>query len=99
MSYVRIGSEQRPFSEVSEQWISEQLRRRNADGTSTCVQVVLKTSYVDIILSTADCPKGAGGGRPPTQQERALFDLWNRRGLNEAKFNPGSLIAFLKQAA
>jgi hypothetical protein len=97
MSYVKIGSEQQSLDSASEQWISEQLRRRRADGSSTCVQVLLKTSSIDVVLSTPDCQRGTGGGRPPTQQEKEIFELWDKRGLNRPNYTVGDLIAFLKQ--
>lgn len=65
MSYVKIGSEQRALAQVDEHWIADQLNRRRSAGASTCVQVYLKTSSIDIVLSTPDCTSGGGGGRPP----------------------------------
>jgi hypothetical protein len=97
MSYIKIGGEQRPLRDASEQWISEQLRRRRAEGASICVQVVLKTNSIDMVLATPDCQGGGGGVRPPTQQEKELFELWAKRGLNDATFSAGNVIAFLKQ--
>lgn len=97
MSYVKIGSEQRSLADVSEQWISEQLRRRKQDGASTCVQVMLKMGALDMVLSTADCPSGGGGRRSPTAEEREIFDLWKRRGLEADAFTAGDLIAFIHQ--
>lgn len=96
MSYIRIGNEQRSLGDADEQWISEQLRRRRADGASTCVQVSLKTSYIDILLSTPQCAR-TGGGRQATAQEMELFELWAKRGLNDHNFNAGNVMAFLNQ--
>ena len=97
MSYIKIGTEQRALSDANEQWISEQLRRRKADGASVCVQVALKTSSIDVVLFTPDCSGGAGGGRPPTEQEKDLFALWAKRGLNDPNYSIGNLVSFLKQ--
>jgi hypothetical protein len=98
MSYIRIGAEQRDLADVDQQWLSEQLRRRKADGGSTCIQVSLKTSSIDILLSTPECGGGGGGGRAPTAQERLLFDEWAKRGLNDPGYSVGDIISFLQQA-
>lgn len=97
MNYVKIGNEQRPLDEANERWISEQLRRRKQDGASTCIQVYLKTSALDVVLSTADCPSGAGIPRPARPKEQEVFDLWKMFGLGGSGFTIGNLIAFLHQ--
>ena len=38
-----------------------------------------------------------GGGRPARPREKAIFDLWDQRGLYDSGFTGGNLIAFLKQ--
>lgn len=97
MSYIRIGDEQRSIADADEQWLSEQLRRRKAGGGNTCIQIALKTSSIDILLSTPDCPSGGAGGRAPTAQESMLFEEWAKRGLNGSGFSPGDIISFLQQ--
>ncbi len=52
---------------------------------------------IDMILSSGDCTRGGGGGRSPRPQEREIFDLWDKHGLNEADFPGGPLVAFIKQ--
>lgn len=97
MSYIRIGDEQRSLEDATEQWLSEQLRRRKAAGGTTCIQVSLKTSSVDILLSTPECGGGGGGGRAPTAQEKRLFGEWAQRGLNAGGYSAGDIISFLQQ--
>jgi hypothetical protein len=48
-------------------------------------------------LSSISCKGGGGGGRPPNKQEEAVFDLWDRVGMDNARFTSGNLLAFLKQ--
>jgi hypothetical protein len=96
MISVRIGQEERSVDQASDQWINEQLRRRRADGASICAQVILRTDALNMVLSTPQC-QGGGRGRPPNEKERQLLDLWQDRGLNEADFSGGNLIAFLHQ--
>lgn len=98
MSYIRIGDEKRNIADADEQWLSEQLRRRKLAGGNTCIQVALKTSSIDILLSTPECVGGGGGGgRGPTAQEKMLFDEWAKRGLNGSGYSPGDIISFLQQ--
>lgn len=97
MSYIRIGDEQRNIADADQQWLSEQLRRRRAAGGSTCIQVSLKTSSIDILLSTPECGGGGGGGRAPSTQERLLFDEWAKRGLGGAGYSVGDIISFLQE--
>jgi hypothetical protein len=82
---------------VDEHWINQQINRRREDGLSVCVRVTIKEGDLDMILSTPTCGSGGGGGRPPRPHEKVVFDLWNRRGLNDAHFTGGNLVAFLKQ--
>ena len=98
MSKIRIGSSERELSEASESWITQQVREREHDGQSICVQVVLKIDNVDMVLSTPQCGGGPGGrGRRPNQKEQEIFQLWNDRHLDQNDWAVGNLIAFLKQ--
>lgn len=97
MSYIRIGDDQRNIADADEQWLNEQLRRRKAAGANTCIQIALKTSSIDILLSTPECGGGGGGGRAPTAQEKMLFDEWAKRGLNRGGYSLGDVISFLQQ--
>lgn len=98
MIIVTIGGESRDINDANESWINQQINRRRKDGQSVCVVVSVKTSGVDMRLSTPGCSDFAGGGgRAPNENERELFDLWDKRGLNRPDFTGGNLIAFLKQ--
>lgn len=100
MIRIKIGSSERQFSSISdldESWITQQVNRRQADGQAVCVQVSIEQSSVNIRLSTPGCSKRSGGGRPPKPQEKAIFDLWDKRGLNQANFSGGNIVAFFKQ--
>jgi hypothetical protein len=97
MSKIRIGNSEKELSEASESWITQQVRDREHDGQSVCVQVILKDDGVDMILSTPQCSGGGGGGRQPNQKEREIFELWNDRHLSHTTWAVGNLIAFLKQ--
>lgn len=97
MSYVRIGDEQRNLADADQQWLGDQMRRRRAGGGSTCIQVSLKTSSINLLLSTPECGGGTGGGRVPTAQEQLLLDEWAKRGLNGEGYSVGDIISFLQE--
>lgn len=97
MIRIRIGGEEREFASADEQWINQQINRRRADSQPVCVRVTVHEGGLDMVLSTPTCGASGGGGRPPRPQEKEVFDLWNRRGLDDADFTGGNLVAFLKQ--
>lgn len=93
---VRIGEETRDLAAASETWIRDQLQRRRQDGVAVCLQVIINAGSLNMVLATAGC-HGAGGGRPPNEQERGILDLWAKRGLSDPEFSVGNVIAFLRQ--
>jgi len=97
MITVRIGEEERSLQAASEQWITQQIQRRRADGHSICVRVSIRRGGLDMTLTTPGCVTGGGGGRAPNANEREIFQLWNERRLNDIDFTGGNLVAFLAQ--
>ena len=97
MITVKVGEEERAISEVTAQWVNDQLHRRRADGVPVCVRVILKTDCLNMVLATPECQGMGGGGRAPNEKERQLLELWDHRGLNDRAFSSGNVIAFLKQ--
>ena len=98
MIRVIIGDSERELSSIDADWINQQVNRRRADGQAVCVKAIIKADQLDMILTSAGCLQGAiGGGRRPNRYEQEIFDLWEKRGLNEENFHGGNLVAFLKQ--
>ncbi len=97
MIRIMIAEEERQLGTVDQQWINQQINRRRANGQTVCVRVIIHEGDLDMVLSTPNCGTSPGGGRPPRRQERKVFDLWNQRGLNDADFTGGNLVAFLNQ--
>lgn len=97
MSVISIGADRRPLEEADPQWISQEIQGRRNDGQDVCVVVRIEADGLNVTLSTPACAKGGGGGRVPTQRERAILDLWRELGLDESNFTPGAVIAFLKR--
>lgn len=97
MISIKIGTDERSLETADESWINHQINRRRQDGDSPCVRVHIEENGLNVILSTASCPVGNGGGRPPNAKEKEVFDLWDRLHLNSSEFTGGNLVAFVKQ--
>lgn len=98
MIKIRIANEERQIDTADVQWINQQINRRREEGHPVCVRVIIHEGGLDMILSSANCETNAGGGgRPPSLQEKKVFDLWDQRGLKRADFAGGNLVAFLQQ--
>lgn len=97
MIRIRIGEEERDYASADEHWINQQINRRREDGRAVCVRVSIREAGLEMSLSTPTCGSGGGGGRPPRPQEQQVFALWDQRGLSDASFTGGNLIAFLRQ--
>jgi len=98
MIRISIGNQDRRYSSISdveEQWIAQQLRRRG--NGELCVSVDLTGADCDVRLTSGGCSGGSGGGRRPNRKERRIFELWNDRGLKNSEVDPGEVISFLKQ--
>jgi len=97
MIRIRIGNSERELSDISPEWINQQIRKRRADGISVCVQVIINNNTANIVLSTPTCNSGGGLGRPLNKEEKVLVSIWDKLHLNTQKFSGGNLVAFLKQ--
>lgn len=97
MVRIRIGNDERELASADEHWIIEQINRRRAYGQAVCVRVTVHQDDLYMVLLTPNCGDSGGNGRPPRAREKEVFDLWNQRGLNDANFTGGNLVAFLKQ--
>ena len=96
MIRVRIGGAEYDLADVSESWVNEQIGRRRSDGVPVCVQVIIRTSEINVMLSTPGCGN-AGGDRPPNTQENEILGLWGQMHLDREDFTGGNMIAFLKR--
>jgi len=92
---VRIGSEERQCP-IDPNWVNQQIKGRQGDGSAPCVRVTIKSAGVDVALASSACG-GGGGGRPPKPDEQAILDLWVKHHLNERDFSGGNLVSFLRQ--
>jgi len=94
--FIKIGNKERSLSEATTSWIQEKFREQAKDGKKICVWVRFDTPDIKMTLSTPGCATG-GGGRPPNEHERRIFELWDQMHLNEQGFAPGNVIAFIKR--
>lgn len=97
MITIRIGSETKNYVDASESWINQQIQQLRHAGVNVCVSVRINIAGLDLALATPGCGSGAGGGRLANEKEREVLDLWHKRGLDDAAFTGGNLVAFLKQ--
>ena len=101
MITIKICEYEQQFNrvkDIDEQWINQQINRRRESGEAVWVRVTIQQGILNMSLATPNCQgSGGGSGRPPNQQEHAVYNLWNKRGLDEPNFTGGNLIAFLKQ--
>lgn len=97
MIKIQIGILERTLEEVTPEWINQQINLRRKDGVFVSVKVIIKTGSINMMLSTPDEESTAQAGRVPNEQERVIFDLWNKHQLNDIHFSGGNLVAFLKQ--
>lgn len=52
---VRIGNESRPLTDARPDWITEQLGRRQAEGSTVCVRGTVEGPEGRLTLSTPGC--------------------------------------------
>jgi hypothetical protein len=93
---IIIGNVEKDLDSVSERWINQTVNQRRDDNQPVCVKVIItEKPSADIILSSADCGSGGGGGRKLTDKEQNIVGLWGK--LVDNGFRGGHVIAFLKQ--
>ena len=97
MTRVSIDGVERTIEQVTQSWLREEIESRRKAGQNVCVRVTIKSGSLDLILGTPACASGGGGGRAPNPQEKELFELWAKRGMNNNEFNVGQLTAFLNE--
>jgi hypothetical protein len=61
-------------SEISEGWIDQQINRRRQDDQAVCVKVTIKSSTVDMLLVTSDCPTIHQSRQVPTAVQKRIWD-------------------------
>jgi len=96
MIEIQINGSKKSIDENYESWVNQQINNRRKEGQIVCVRVFIKKGYLNLVLSSRECPPR--GGRPPrTEEEKAIVKLWDKFGLNTSDFHGGNLVAFLKQ--
>tara|TARA_R110000782_G_scaffold166829_15_gene258814 strand:- start:2439 stop:2744 length:306 start_codon:yes stop_codon:yes gene_type:complete len=96
MIRIKVGTFDYDLKDLNEGELIKQVIERRKDNVPVCVQVTIKTGNLNMILATPDCASG-GGNRPPTDEEKSIYDLWDKFSLGSKDYSPGNLIAFLKQ--
>jgi hypothetical protein len=84
---------------ASEGWVNQMLAEARKTGAALCVRIEVQQPPIQMVLATPGCGGGGAGGRQPNEQERRIFDAWNKRGLGSGSFSPGELRSFLNDLA
>lgn len=95
---VTFGSNSRQNNAITAGWIHSEMETQEGAGQPICATVRVEGSGIDLTLPVGSCPRGGGGGRQLKAAEMDAVELYRRRHLDEARFSPGELEAFVKQA-
>jgi hypothetical protein len=96
MKRIRIGETERDLDGAPPNWIREHVDDLRRQGKPVCVEIKLRFGSVDMILATAACG-GGRGTKEANRQEKKIYDLWIRKGLNEDDFDVRELIEFAER--
>ena len=97
MIKVYIDGKDRTLDQVTHSWLSDEISSHRKVGENVCIRVSIKSGSLNMMLSTPACAVGGGGRRAASPQEKEIFDLWVRRGMNSNDFVVGQLEAFLNE--
>ena len=97
MIRISIGDSEREIGDANPSWIREHVELLRNQNLPVCVRITIKSGDVDMALATPGCASGACGSRPPRPKEEEIFELWEKRSLNQDDFVLGQLIAFVNQ--
>lgn len=95
---VTFGSDTKQDNAITAGWIHAAMEAQERAGQPICASVQVQSSAIDLNLSVGSCPRESGGGRLLTGAENEVIDLYRRRHLDERRFSPGELEAFVRQA-
>lgn len=95
MIKVAIDGVERSLEQVSQSWLRDEIETRRKARRAVCVRVSINSGGLNMVLTTPACSGTSSGGRPPTPEEKKIFDLWKKRGMDSNDFIVGQLSAFL----
>lgn len=94
---VSFGSDTRQNHAITAGWIHNAMEGQERSGQPICAIVTVNDGGFDLSLPVGACPRGGPGGRPPTAAESEVLELYRRHHLDQMRFAPGELEAFVKQ--
>ena len=75
--YIKIGNGQRYcLKDISEDWIVQQIIKRQNDYRNICVRVILESQSGTLTFPTSPCPSGGGLLRELSTNEARAWDIW-----------------------
>lgn len=99
MITFKINGTEYVAGDVTEETLNGEILGRRREGLPVCVVARVEMRSVNVTLSAGQCGPSHGGGRPPTAEERQVFEAWNRTVKDRSEFNGNDLIAFVKSIA
>lgn len=94
---VSFGSDIREGGAITAGWIRAAMEAQERAGSPICATVKVQGGGIDLALPVGACPRGSGG-RPLTAAETDVVERYRRLHLDQVRFSPGELEAFVKQA-
>ncbi len=95
---VTFGTDTRSNNAITAGWIHAAMQAQERAGQPVCGTVRVEGGGIDVAVPVGSCPGASGGGRAPNAAEGEVIELFKRRHLDEARFSPGELESFVKQA-
>jgi len=98
MVTVNFGGDTKQNNAITSGWIRSAMETQEKAGEPICATVKVQGSGIDLALPVGSCPRGMGGGRQLTGAEDDAIEMYRRRHLDQVRFSPGELEAFVKEA-
>lgn len=101
MITIKIGASEKRFDSIrllEEEWISRNIIGLQRDGRTVCIRISINEGPVNMTVVTSECQRTSSGGRPPNDEERKIFEIWEGLGLDTNGIEAGKIIAFLKRS-
>lgn len=94
---VSFDSDAKQNHAITAGWIHGAMVAQERAGQPICATVKVAGGGIELSLPVGACPRGGGGSRPLSAAESEVVELYRRHHLDQTRFSPGELEAFVKQ--
>ena len=98
MLSVKINEDELHGSDLTQEWITNQISKRRKAQQLICVRVRIQSGDADLVLQTPECAKFGGVARGLTNTESKLVAAWHEFGMQDGAYQIKGLLAFLALA-